>query len=48
MSEQKYKLGHELGMFKIEYEAEHVKFTSKTTYKAILTDGTIRTRGKVE
>lgn len=46
--EQKYKLGHELGMFKIEYEAEHVKFTSKTTYKAILTDGTIRTRGKVE
>ena len=46
--EQKYKLGHELGMFKIEYEAQYVKFTSKTTYKAILTDGSIRTRGKVE
>ena len=46
--ENKYKLGHELGEFKVEYEAAHVKFTSKTTYKAELIDGSVRTRGKVK
>lgn len=45
--EQKYKLGQGLGEFKIEYEAQHVKYTSKSCYKAILTDGSIRTRGNV-
>ena len=45
--EQKYKLGHDLGMFKIEYEAEYVKYTSASCYKADLVDGSIRQRGKV-
>ena len=45
--EQKYKLGHELGEFKIEYDAKHIKYTSNTTYKAILKDGSIRKRGNV-
>ena len=45
--EQKYKLGHDLGMFKCEYEASYIKYTSNTTYKAILTDGTTRMRGRV-
>ena len=45
--EKRYKIGHELGMFKIEYEAEHVKYTSNATYKAVLVDGNVRMRGKV-
>ena len=45
--QQKYKLGHELGEFKLEYEANHIKFTSASCYRAELTDGSIRTRGNV-
>ena len=44
---QKYMIGSDLGNFKVEYEAKHIKFTSKTCYKAVLTDDSIRTRGKV-
>ena len=46
--EQKYKVGKELGQFKLEYEANHIKYTSASCYKAELVDGSIRTRGKVE
>ena len=45
--EQKYKLGHELGMFKVEYEAKLIKYTSASCYKADLIDGSVRMRGKV-
>ena len=45
--EQKYKLGKELGSFKIEYEAKHVKYTSASCYRAELEDGSIRTCGNV-
>ena len=44
---QKYMIGSNLGNFKVEYEAKHIKFTSSTCYKALLTDGSIRMRGKV-
>lgn len=37
-----------LGHYKIEYTAKHIKFTSPKCYKAILTDNSIRMRGKVE
>ena len=45
--ELRIKHCNELGMMKIEYQATHIKFTSKTTYKADLVDGSIRMRGKV-
>ena len=45
--EQKYKLGKELGEFKLEYEAKHVKYTSASCYRAELIDGSIRMRGNV-
>ena len=45
--EQKYKLGNELGEFKVEYEATSIKYTSASCYKADLVDGSIRMRGKV-
>ena len=41
-------IGVDLGEFKIEYVAKHIKFTSKKCYRAILTDGSIRMRGYVE
>ena len=46
--EQKYKIGRELGEFKIEYEATHVKYTSYSCYRAELIDGSIRMRGNVK
>ena len=46
--EQKYKVGSGLGEVKCEYEANHIKYTSASCYKAELVDGSIRTRGKVE
>ena len=45
---QKYKIGNELGQFKEEFVAKHVKYTSNTTYRAELIDGSIRTRGNVK
>ena len=41
-------IGNELGQFKIEYQANHVKYTSASCYKAELVDSTLRTRGKVK
>ena len=46
--EKKYKIGQGLGEFKKEFEANHVKFTSSSCYRAELIDGSIRMRGKVE
>jgi len=42
------KIGSELGDFKIEYQAKHIKFTSSSCYRAELIDGSIRTRGNVQ
>ena len=41
-------IGNELGQFKIEYQANHIKYTSASCYKAELVDSTLRTRGKVK
>ena len=42
-----FPIGDKLGELKIEYSAKYIKFTSNTTYKAILKDGKIRMRGVV-
>ena len=40
-------IGTELGSFKIEYEATHVKYISSANYVATLVDGSTRIRGNV-
>ena len=46
--EEKYVIGKGLGEFKLEYAANHVKYTSASCYRAELVDGSIRTRGNVK
>ena len=44
---QKYSIGNELGQMKVEYQANRIKYTSPSCYKAELIDGNVRMRGLV-